>query len=398
MRRRTARVCSGLATIVLGVAAFGAAPTAVLAQGDETTTTGGAGAGELPSCPGQLADLDLATTLDFADVARPFAGDEADVARYELSCPYGDLPAGASADSVAPLTLVLAWAVAEPSDLGCSDTPEVDAADQAGVVPSADRQAQVDWAVTDEGPSAGEAEAAAETLLDSVPGDVQECAAGADAGAGGTASEGGGGGDTSTALAVIGGAVVVAAIAGLVLLLRRRRADERTSPVPPPAEPAGAGPGATRGELVLGPGAEPPPAAPAPPGAVGPSTAPSAAPAGRSLGGATLARDLGRTPPAFRASSMAALALVAATGAELAARDRARLDAHRARGEPAPGGPRLEALAESLESLTREVAALARADARTAAGPSLEGARRALPLVEAAQRLLDAHRPPSPSP
>lgn len=395
MRRRTARVCSGLATIVLWFAAFGAAPTAVLAQGDETTTTGGTGAGDLPSCPEQLADLDLASTLDFADVARPFAGDDAAVARYELSCPYGDLPAGASADSVAPLTLVLGWAVAEPSDLGCADAPEVDASDQAGVVPSAERQAQVDWAVTDDGPSAAEAEAAATTLLDSVPGDAQACAAGG--GGGGTASEGeSGGGDTSTALAVIGGAAVVAAIAGLVLLLRRRRADERTSPpVPPAAEPAGGG--ATRRELLLGPpDADLAPAPPAPPGHVAAGVPPAAAPAAPSLGGATLARELGRTPPAFRASSVAALALVAAAGAELAARDRARLDAHRARGEPAPGGPRLEALAESLESLTREVAALARADARS--GPSVEGARRALPLVDAARRLLDAHRPPSPSP
>lgn len=381
----------GAAALLLLLGGWFAAPAAAqVSEDDETTTTGGAddtAPDELPTCPSAVGDLELATTLDFADVARALAAEGAaagptgDIVGYELYCPYGDLPPSAPSNAEAPLEMLLSWAVVPTPDApGCFGPDAADAGDaNTGVVGDPDRAAQVDWAVDEDEASSADAEAAAEELLASAPSDTVSCderAADGDDEEGAAATPAADEPATALPLLVIGAALVVCLVAAIVLLVRRRRRGDAPAPAAEP-EPA-VGPSLVPGPLIAG--------ATAPQRAVR-SLPPEVRTSMAAAGELTPRRLEAVVDTARRASSStvghhaAAFGLVASAAGTLASADAARAAEHQ--------DEQRRALAAALRTLARGAARSARRAAEVQPGaPSAELDE----LVRAAQRLVEAHR------
>jgi hypothetical protein len=348
---------------------------------------------DLPTCRGRAGGLELATSLDFAGVARPFAssgapsdgvgdgedeGDDTQISSYELYCPYGELPVGAADDATAPLELTLRWALVPALDgPGCTEDEQQDVAGGAvGTAADPDRRAQVDWSTTEDGPTAEAAVQAAENLLASTPADAVACDADVAAGEGETAS---GSDDSTTTTPIL--VIVLAGVVGLaalVVVLVRRRRNKPAQPAPASAVaaaaavPAGGALAATPGEIPLlaAPGAPPAPVAGVP---------------------ALLGIDaLRQASPALRASRAGQLAVVAQACNLMARRDREVIDAHLLRGLPVPGGGQLPALADALDALAHGAGQLARGE--RSGGAASGDPRRLDALLAATNRLLHAHQ------
>jgi hypothetical protein len=367
------------------------------AQTDDSTPDEGDATGQpdqLPTCEPEVAGLELATTLDFADVARPLAaggvaGDPTgDIASYELYCPYGALPPSAPSDAAAPLELLLAWGVTAGLDgPGCLAGGESDADGTSGVVGDPERRAQVDWATTEDGATEDAAVAAAEDLLAQAPSDTVSCDADASTGgAGGEDEEQAASSDgesTTVPLLIIGAALLVALAAVVILLVRRRKGPAVTHPDAEPGSlPVGpaVGPSPTVGPLVAG-ASTPQRAA---------RLAPEAVLRSRAAAGAGTATRARAVADAARVAAASGVGHQAATFALVAAAAGTLADADVARGADAPPDPQLEALAENLRTLARGAARSARrAGTAEAAAPSSQVDA----LMRATTRLVDAHRP-----
>jgi hypothetical protein len=370
-----------------------AAPLPAGAQTDDSTPEGTDEPAELPTCATEVAGLPLATTLDFADVARPLApegstGDPTgDIASYQLYCPYGELPPSAPSDAAAPLELLLAWAVV-PTDTGpgCVAGGESDADGTSGIVGDPELRAQVDWAITDDGATEDDAIAAAEELLAQAPSDTVECDEQATGGStGSAAAEDDDSSTTRTPVLVIGAAAVVGLLALIVLLVRRRKG---SGEVTPPE-------GAEQVTLPVGPAVGPSPAAgPLVAGAAVPQRAARLAPEGvqrsRAAAGAGTSARARAVADAARAAQAAGAGRQATTLALVAAAAGTLADADVARNQGPSPDPQLEALAENLRTLARGAARGARrAGTAEAAPPSAQVDA----LLRATTRLVDAHRP-----
>jgi hypothetical protein len=370
--------------------------TTTTADTSEDTATDDAGSDELPTCAAEVAGLELATTLDFADVARSLAPEGStadptgDIVSYELYCPYGDLEPSAPSDAAAPLELLLSWGVVAAEDgPGCFEGGEEPAADgTTGVVGDPDRRAQVDWAITTDDATDTEAIAAAEELLALAPSDTTACEAEVAAGTNdsGATGDDDGSSNTKTPLLVIGAAAAVALLAGLVLLVRqrhRRRRGEGVQEAPgatPGSVPAVAavGPSPSAGPLVAGAAASQRAARTIPPEVRDFTAAAGAATSARATAVVAAARRAG---PSVVGAQAAALALVAAAAGTLA-----DADARRHAQQP---DEQVAALAAALGTLARSAGRSARrAATANADAPSTDLDA----LVRATTRLLEAHR------
>jgi len=383
-------------------------------SGAQTSTTeGGSSPDALPSCRGRAGGLDLDRTLPFSDVARSFVaeddgeadgggggGDEAEIVAYELFCPYGERPAGATDDTPAALELTLQWAVAPvESGPGCTEDQEAAVGGgAAGIVADPDRRAQVDWATTEDGPDEEAAVQAADNLLGNAPEDTVDCEAEASSGSTAPSSAEDDGDDGITTPAIV---ILAAALVGLLALainaVRRR---------------TGTGKGKSKGQgKSKGKGKSEPLAVPP-----APEDQPSV-PAGASAGSPPLFAeapaaehgDLGSTstepsaplaalraaPPAVRSSPAGALLTVAEAGRLMAAQDRTWAASFRQAGRAADEVDQLLALADALDALAQGSARQAAVLARSGGSGPTRGQVDAL-LTEVT-RLLDTHRPPDES-